>query len=141
MQITRQSEYAIKTILELALHYDKNISAKTISERQDIPEFFLKKTIQILARAGLVQTQRGSFGGVRLLKSPENISIADVIQAVEGNLALNVCLVNGNNCPNKSICQVRSILLRTQNAMIKELSRETFAELAAGQKVPGSLIE
>lgn len=131
MQITRQSEYAIKTVLELSINYDKNISAKTISERQDVPEFFLKKTIQLLVRAGIVQTQRGSRGGVKLIKSPEELTIADVLQAIEGTLALNVCLAEGNNCPNNNICRVRSILGRTQNAMIQELSKETFADLAA----------
>ena len=130
MQITRQSEYAIKTILELSKNYGESISAKEISVRQDVPEFFLKKTVQVLARAGMVQTQRGANGGVKLLVKPQDITVADVIKVIEGNLALNVCLAEGSTCPNQGFCQVRKILLRTQQAMEAELSKETFADLA-----------
>ena len=130
MQITRQSEYAIKTILELSKNFGESISAKEISVRQDVPEFFLKKTVQILARAGMVQTQRGASGGVKLIVKPQDITIADVIKVIEGNLAINVCLAEGNSCPNQGFCQVRKILSRTQQAMEAELAKETFADLA-----------
>ncbi len=130
MQITRQTEYAIKTVIELSKNYGKTISAKDISVRQEIPEFFLKKTIQFLVRAELAQTMRGARGGVKLVVSPEKITIADVIVAIEGKIALNVCLAAGYNCPNEGYCRVRKILQRTQESMLEELSKETFAELA-----------
>jgi len=129
VQITRQSEYAIKMVLELSIHYGENVSAKTISRRQDIPEFFLKKTTQVLARAGIVQSQRGAKGGVKLLIPPEKITIADVIEAIEGKIALNVCLANGYECPNQNFCRVRNILSRAQEGLMKELRKDTFADL------------
>ncbi len=135
VQITRQSEYAIKMVLELSIHYGENVSAKTISRRQDIPEFFLKKTTQVLARAGIVQSQRGAKGGVKLLIPPEKITIADVIEAIEGKIALNVCLANGYECPNKNFCRVRNILSRAQEGLMKELRKDTFADLL--KKVSG----
>jgi len=135
MQITRQTEYAIRTILELAEAEQGNklISAKVISMQQGIPEVFLKKTIPLLSRAGLVSTQRGTEGGVRLAIPAAQITVADIIQAVEGRLALNVCLNETYDCPNKSVCQVRFILQRTQTAMLAELSKESIADLLAGQ--------
>ncbi|MGI6488560.1 MAG: Rrf2 family transcriptional regulator [Syntrophomonadaceae bacterium] len=139
MQITRQTEYAVRTLLELStLPSDQLLPTRVISERQDVPEVFLKKTVQILARAGLVITQRGTQGGVRLARPAHEITLLDVVTAVEGPLALNVCLAEGYNCPNQPHCQVRKILARAQNALVKELSRETLADIAGEEAEPVS---
>ncbi|HAP32382.1 MAG TPA: Rrf2 family transcriptional regulator [Firmicutes bacterium] len=130
MQITRQSEYAIRTIIELAnAAKGELLTTKTISQHQEIPEVFLKKTIQLLTNAGLITTQRGTQGGVRLAVPATGITIADIITAVEGKLAINVCLSAAYECPNKPVCRVREILGRAQAAMLAELSRESIADL------------
>lgn len=132
MQITRQTEYAVHTLLELArLSFGEILPAKVISERQEIPEDFLKKTIQLLARAGLVHTQRGVRGGVRLARPSSEIRLGDVITAIEGPLAINVCLANGNECPNKGTCHIHRILTGAQQALVTELNSKTFAEIVA----------
>jgi len=133
MQITRQTEYAIRTILELArAKQDRLIPTKLISLNQGIPEEFLKKTIPSLARAGLIFTQRGAEGGVRLAHPADKITLADIITAVEGDLALNICLAEAYDCPNQPACRVHSILRRTQAAMLAELSKESIADLING---------
>lgn len=130
MQITRQSEYAIKTLLELAQNPNAEVvSTRIISENQGIPEVFLKKTVQLLARAGLVSTQRGTQGGVKLAKVADQITIADIIVAIEGPIAFNICLAQENNCPNKGACSVYPVLARAQESFIKELSKETLVDL------------
>lgn len=130
MQITRQSEYAIKTLLELAsFPYGQILPTVKISERQSIPEVFLKKTVQLLAKAGLVATQRGPRGGVRLIVPPHQITIARVIEAIEGKIAINPCLGDGHHCQNESFCQIRAILKRAQTAMKSELSKETLQDI------------
>lgn len=130
MQITRQAEYAIKIMLELAKNQGKEVlSSKLIADRQGIPEDFLKKTVHLLALQGLVITQRGVQGGVRLGKPADEITIADIIAAVEGPLAINICLDSGYECPNKSTCPVRRVLARGQAALLRELSRETLSDL------------
>lgn len=130
MQITRQTEYAIKTLLELAaLPYGEYLSSKLISEHQEIPGDFLKKTIQLLSLAGLVHTQRGTQGGVRLAKPAAEITIADILVAVEGPLAINPCLAPAYQCKNMAQCTVRPILLRAQTALEKELRRETLQDM------------
>lgn len=135
MQITRQSEYAVKTILELAqAPFGELVPSKTISEHQEIPGMFLQKTVQLLGKAGLVATQRGIQGGVRLTVPADRITIADVIAAVEGPLAINVCLVPGYSCPNMESCRVRNVLARAQSALLRELNRETIADIVAGTK-------
>ena len=136
LQITRQTEYAIRTLLELAnVPFGQMLQSKTISERQEIPEVFLKKTIQLLAVAGLVSTQRGSQGGVRLSVPGDQITIANIVTAIEGKVAINVCLAEGNHCVNKSSCQVHRTLKRAQDALVSELSRETLADIIAKKEV------
>ncbi len=130
MQITRQSEYAIKTMLELArLPFGQTLRTQEISQRQEVPEVFLKKTIQLLARGGLLATQRGAQGGVRLNLPADQITVADIIEAVEGPLAINPCLAEGQHCEKESFCPIRRILWRAQNAMKTELSRESLQEI------------
>jgi len=131
MQLTRQAEYAIRAILELSiLPEGEFIQSRTIAERQELPEHFLNKTVQILTRAGLIETRRGIQGGVRLAVKPEDITIADVVAAIEGKIALNPCLADGYHCANQPTCRVHGILKRAQAALLAELSIESFAELA-----------
>jgi len=131
MQLTRQSEYAIRTILELSmLPEGEFMQSRAIAERQELPEQFLNKTVQVLTRTGLVETRRGMQGGIRLAVKPEAITIADVLVAVEGNIALNPCLADGYHCAKQPACRVHGILKRAQAAMLAELGRETFADLA-----------
>jgi Rrf2 family protein len=135
MQLTRQSEYAIRIMLELArLPFGEVLSSKVISERQEIPEEFLKKTVQLLSLNGLVITQRGIQGGVRLGRPGGEITIADIVAGIEGPLALNPCLSPGYQCKNSGTCVVHSVLMRAQNAVLKELGKETLADLAASDR-------
>ena len=132
MQITRQTEYAVRTVLELSgLPFGEFIQIKDVAEKHKIPEMFLKKTVQALARSGLVVTQRGTNGGVRLARSADKITLVDVYAAIEGQLALNVCLADNYQCENQSSCQIHKILRRAQDALVRELSKETFADIAA----------
>lgn len=130
MQLTRQSEYAIKTMLELAaLPYGELLSSKVISERQDIPEDFLKKTIHLLSLGGLVTTHRGTQGGVKLAKTADQITLADIVAAIEGPIAINPCLAPGYFCPNQISCPVSPVLARAQQALLAELNKQTLADL------------
>ncbi|GBF34910.1 Rrf2 family transcriptional regulator [Desulfocucumis palustris] len=131
MQITRQTEYAIRTALELStVPFGEFIQTKAISERHNIPEVFLKKTIQLLSRAGLVTTQRGSQGGVRLARPSDKITLADILVAIEGPLALNVCLAENYQCHNLPNCRVHQIMKRAQKSLLRELSEETLSDIA-----------
>jgi len=130
MQITRQSEYAIRTMLELARAQEGEVlSTRYISEQQDIPEDFLKKTIKLLALADLVSTQRGTGGGVRLARPAEQINLFDIITAIEGPISLNVCLSPSYNCPNKPTCPSNRVFQRAQDALVSELKKETLADM------------
>lgn len=130
MQITRQSEYALKTLLELArFPFGESLRTVEISKRQDIPEDFLKKTIQLLAKGGLITTQRGAQGGIRLNIPAHQITMAHVIETIEGKMAINPCLAEGAHCKNESFCQIRPILQRAQEAMEEELRQESLQDI------------
>ncbi|MGR6835205.1 RrF2 family transcriptional regulator [Syntrophomonas erecta] len=130
MQITRQTEYAIKTLLQLAkVPFGEVLPTRFISEQQDIPEDFLKKTIRLLVLADLVATQRGTGGGVRLVRRADEITLLDIITAIEGPLALNVCLVPGYQCPNQPGCPLSKALRRAQEALVAELQKESLADM------------
>ncbi len=137
MQITRQTEYAIRILVELAMNKDKGMMHSSfIAERQDIPEKFLQKTIQILVHSGYVESKRGTGGGVRLAKPARSFSIADVIEAVEGDIAINPCLSGSIDCIRESTCRVREIFRRAQGALRNELDKESFADLTIKENEP-----
>ena len=132
MQITRQTEYAIRTLIELAKHpIGTVLQTKSISQNQGIPEVFLQKTIQLLGKAGFVKTVRGSKGGISLIISSNQITIARVFTAIEGNLAINPCLADKSYCYQTDSCAVHKILARAQQALVDELSKETIADIIA----------
>lgn len=130
MQITRQSEYAIRTLVEMAKFPSEEIlSTQYIASQQEIPIDFLKKTVKLLLLAKLVITQRGMHGGLKLARPAEEISLLDIITAVEGPIALNICLMEGSNCPNHQKCTVSPALARAQEALVAELAKVSLASL------------
>jgi Rrf2 family protein len=94
MQITRQTDYAIRCILYLSGSPDEIIMADEIAKTRGIPKSFLSKILQRLVRARIVRSFRGVRGGFRLAKKPEKISLLEVIEAIEGTLAINRCAFN-----------------------------------------------
>lgn len=122
MKLTRQGEYAIRASLELAKHYEVGlITAREIAANQEIPSVFLTKILSSLTKSGLVISQRGNHGGIRLSKTPSRITIKEVIEAVEGPFTLNACLGEAGQCGRKPECKVHQMWQRAQIALFKEL--------------------
>jgi Rrf2 family protein len=131
MQITRAAEYAIRGVLYLSLQPEGSVCLlNEISEKQDIPPSFLSKIFQNLARSGFVNSTRGTGGGFSLIKSPKDITLLDIVEAIDGQIALNVCLNAGSSCDNKPTCSVHAVWNDAQNYMIDLLKENTFAVLA-----------
>jgi Rrf2 family cysteine metabolism transcriptional repressor len=85
MRISAKGEYAIKAVLDLALHRGRGlISIQEIAERQRIPQRYLEQVLLALKRAGLLTSKRGAAGGYHLTRSPEEITVGEVLRAVEG---------------------------------------------------------
>jgi len=128
MQITRQADYALRAVIYLAVMDDAvKASTKEIAEEQKIPPSFLAKIISQLSIAGLIQTSRGARGGVSLAKPPEEISILDVVEAIDGPLLLNECTSNPHVCPFGEDCPIHHVWCETKEELHDKLSSATFA--------------
>lgn len=127
MQITRQADYALRAMVFLArLEPNKRAATKTIAEKQKIPPSFLAKIISQLSIAGLVQTSRGARGGVFLSRPPGEISLLEVVEAIDGPVALNDCTVAPGNCENQEDCPLHIIWQETQDELVARLRSTTF---------------
>jgi Rrf2 family protein len=129
MQITRQADYALRAVVFLSrLNGGQKASTSSIAEEQKIPASFLAKIVSQLSIAGLIQTSRGARGGVSLAKAPEDISVLDVVEAIDGPVMLNECAGNPDNCPFGDTCPLQKVWCETRNEMIARLSSATFAK-------------
>ena len=130
MQLTRGGEYAIRGMLYLARQpRGKKVMTSTIARASDIPDSFLAKVLQILARAGIVESYRGTGGGFSLLKPVEEITLRQIVEAVEGDIALNECLVHKNACKRVGTCPVHKIWKEAQEQLLRVLDRANLADL------------
>ena len=134
MQITRQADYATRAILHLARHQNgKQIATSQIAKEQHIPPSFLAKIISQLSIAGLIRTARGAHGGISLARDPEQITLLQVIEAIDGPIRLNVCVGREDEdvCVFEENCPIRSVWCAAQNELIKKLRNANFAALIA----------
>lgn len=130
MQLTRKGDYAIRVVLDLAGHPPGSIvGLHELGKRQGIPPAYLFKIVQALASAGLVRTFRGVGGGARLERPPAELTLRDVIEAVEGPIFLNRCLVRAGECPRDRLCPVHQVWHRIQGVLLAELAAVNFAGL------------
>lgn len=128
MQITKQADYALRAIIYLAqMEEEDKAPTSKIAKAQKIPPSFLAKIISQLSIAGLIHTTRGARGGVSLAKSPEEISVLDVIQAIDGPVILNECAEKPDSCPFKTTCPLFEIWCEARALLVEKLSGATFA--------------
>lgn len=130
MQITRQADYALRAMYYLSkLEPSERAATSLIADEQRIPPSFLAKIISQLSIAGLIHTSRGARGGVSLARPPENISILEVVEAIDGPLTLNECTHSIDACPFGENCPIRPVWCDVQSEMVERLRNTSFAAL------------
>lgn len=130
MQIPRRVDYGLRAVIYLGDQLQGKCSSITeIAKHQGVPKKFLEKIIQNLVRGGLVQSKRGPAGGYRLTRSAEAISFCDVIEAIEGPIAVNACLDHALGCDQIPRCTMIGVWNEVQRSVIEVLSRTTIAAL------------
>ena len=135
MQITRQADYALRAILYLArLEPNQRASTSQIAEFQQIPPSFLAKIISQLSIARLIHTSRGAHGGVVLARKPEEISLLDVVEAIDGPITLNDCTSDPSICSFGNNCPIHEVWCETQKEMVNKLGQATFDTLLEREK-------
>lgn len=132
MQITRQADYAVRAVLYLArMGNTERAATSTIAEEQHIPPSFLAKIISQLSIAGLLHTSRGARGGVTLAREPKDITLLEVIEAIDGPIQLNECVEEDGSCPFEDDCPLRPVWTDAQEELVKRLKGTDFAQLMA----------
>lgn len=126
MRISRHAQQAIRTVLDLADH--PKARSADVARRQGIPAAYMAKIVQDLGRAGIVRTYRGSRGGVQLARPASGLTMLDVIEAAEGPLAINLCVVHGD-CPCVQPCPVRGALARLHATVERDLRAVSISDL------------
>lgn len=132
MQITRQADYATRTILHLArIGKNQHVATSQVAKEQKIPPAFLVKIISQLSIAGILHTSRGLRGGVRLAREPENITLLEVVEAIDGPIQLNECVDSNGVCSFEETCPMRLVWCDVQNKLVAKLKKTNFAQLIA----------
>src|SRR2546423_3473826 len=132
LKISQKTEYALRAMIELADHNDTRTSAREISERQHIPLRFLEQQLGALTKAGLVESFRGAGGGCRLAKDAAAITVADVVDAVEGPLFPMHCLDPGDHtCWQDSRCGLQDLWSDVRVAVRGVFERTSLDQLAS----------
>ena len=132
LELTKRGDYAVRAMLALARGAGNGLlSARRISDAMDIPVRFLPQVLGDLQRAGLVEAAAGRSGGYRLARPSEQISLLDVIEAVEGDSRRRTCVLRGGPCGVDGTCDVHDIFFEGQEALRSTFARSTLAELAA----------
>jgi Rrf2 family transcriptional regulator, iron-sulfur cluster assembly transcription factor len=133
MEINRTTDYAVRAVLYLALQEPgRIIPAAQIARAHSIPPIYIPKVLQALSRAGIVKTSPGRYGGVVLLIKPEKLSLLDVVQAMEGRILLNRCLLRKRECPRDVRCPVHRIWIQVRQDLEEKLGRTKISMLIAG---------
>ena len=144
LRLSKKADYALMAMKHLALRGDRGTgglggssSAREIAELYDIPIELLAKVLQRLVRRGLLASQQGTRGGYQLARVPTQISVADVIQAIDGPVTVTACSTDeGQQCEQFSKCNVRDPLWRVRERILSALGECTIAELAADVAPP-----
>ena len=132
MQLTRAADYGVRVMVHLASRDENGRSLLSdLAEATDTPESFLSKVLQALTRAHLISSQRGKSGGFAILPRGRAASMLQVIEAIDGPICLNVCLVSGMQCERSLWCPAHPVWARAQQAMLRVLADASIAELAS----------
>ncbi|HEO63818.1 MAG TPA: Rrf2 family transcriptional regulator [Candidatus Omnitrophica bacterium] len=132
MKISYKGDYAIKTLLELALNYNKGVvSINGLAKKGDIPYKFLEQVLLLLKNGGFVDSKRGVNGGYYLVKPPENITLGEVIRFIEGPIEPLTCAAKTryDDCKDFNTCVLRGIWSQVYMATSMVIDTITFAEL------------
>ncbi|MFO8008073.1 MAG: Rrf2 family transcriptional regulator [Candidatus Brocadiia bacterium] len=124
--IKRETDYAIRALARLA-EADDWMPAGALATDAEVPEDFLRKIMQRLCAAGLVESRQGPFGGYRLAASPDQVTVLDVLETIQDPLVMNECFADGGICTRTEFCPLRKRLVELQVELNARLADMTLA--------------
>ncbi len=135
LRLSKKADYALMAMKHLARKTDASAStsAREIAEQYDIPIELMAKVLQRLARSGLLTSHQGTRGGYTLAKTAPAISVADIIQAIDGPLTVTACSTDDEQCEQFDKCNVRDPLWRIKDRILTALSTCSLAEISSAE--------
>ena len=136
MQLSTKSRYASRALIELALQFGGDpVKLKDIAKRQDISLKYLEQVMFPLRVGGYVTTQKGSKGGYLLARSPESITLLEIVESVEGSVSPVECAKSPQFCERADKCPTHFAWVGLKEAIEKELGKTTLANLVEKHKL------
>lgn len=130
--LSNSSKYALKAVIFLALHTDEHnkMMAKDISERIDVPKAYIAKLLQGLAKRKIISSAKGPKGGFYSNPSNRNITLMEVIEAIDGKKKLESCIIGLEDCNEHKPCPLHSLISPSRSKMIALLESKTINDLS-----------
>lgn len=139
MQLTRAADYGVRVMVHLAtLPVRERALLPALAAATDAPESFLSKVLQALSRARLIRSRRGQSGGFEILPRGRQASMREVMEAIDGPIFLNICLISKKACARDAWCPAHPVWMQAQQAMMDVLSKARIAEMAGQVSAPSS---
>ena len=137
LRLSKKADYALLAMRHLAANADRgSVSARELAEAYDLPPELLAKVLQKLVRARFLSSIQGIRGGYGLAKPPSSISVADVIQSIDGPLTVTACSETNHNCDQYSKCNIRDPLWQVKDRILAALAETSVADLVPGLAMP-----
>ena len=130
LRLSKKADYALLALRHLAASQRGAVSARELAESYDLPPELLAKVLQLLVRAKLLSSQQGIRGGYALAKTPAEISVADVILAIDGPMTVTACSESDHSCDQYKKCNIRDPLWRIKDRIVSALAATSVSELA-----------
>ena len=141
MRLTRAGEYAVRCAIFLSQRgLGRIVSRKEVARVMEIPNQFLGKIAQQLARAGIIEIVQGAKGGYRLLIPPDKLTLLDVVEAVIGEIYHNDCVLRPDSCERNQSCSVHRIWEQARDQLRSTLRQNTFASIVADDNCTTELL-
>jgi Rrf2 family protein len=128
--LSREADYAVRVMVHIASCPEERFQSKVLAKQENIPESFLFKILQTLIRHGVLRSYRGVGGGYQLAVQPARLSLYELLEMVEGPLALNLCVVSGDGCEFTEQCAVHDVWATAQTQLRKTLQEVSLGDLA-----------
>ena len=134
LQLSTKVRYAARAMIDLAMNYKgEPIQLNEIACSQNISVKYLEQIMGPLRAKGIVRTQKGSKGGYHLAADPEEITLYDIVESIEGSMAPVSCVDDTSSCDRHDTCVTRQVWARMKDVVSEELKSKTLADLAADQ--------
>ena len=141
LRLSKKADYALMAMKHLAQkRASSSTSAREIAEQYDIPIELMAKVLQQLARRGLLTSHQGTRGGYQLSKPTASISVADIIQAIDGPLTVTACSTEDEQCGQFAKCNVRDPLWRIKDRIVAALATCSLAEIASDTPIDDAVM-